>query len=262
MNARKLLQPRYSPLEAGITLFVALLIVEIGTLWMAKPARINAVQTTVATSPLPAVKLAETAKANDPNAYRHPYTFTSDWFTTRLPSWRVALAPYVGRNGLSYLEIGVFEGRSLFWMLDQVLTATDARATVIDLFDGPYAATYRNNLEVSGSAGKVTTLTGYSQVLLRGLPLDSFDVIYIDGSHKPFDVLEDAVLCWRLLRVGGLVIFDDYANLGIGHDYQGDIQLTGELWHPAKAIDPFVQCLGDQCQVIHNDFQLIIKKVK
>ncbi len=51
-------------------------------------------------------------------------------------------------------------------------------------------------------------------------------------------------------------------DLGIGHDYQGDMQLTGELWHPAKAIDPFVQCLGDQCQVIHNDFQLIIKKVK
>ena len=104
MNARKLLQPRYSPLEAGITLFVALLIVEIGTLWMAKPARVNVTRTTAATSPLPAVKLAEMAKADDPNAYRRPYTFTSEWFTTRLPSWKVALAPYVGRSGLSYLE--------------------------------------------------------------------------------------------------------------------------------------------------------------
>ncbi len=38
--------------------------------------------------------------------------------------------------------------------------------------------------------------------------------------------------------------------LRIGHDYQEDPQLTDELWHPAEAIDPFVQCLGDQCQVI------------
>lgn len=262
MNARKLLQPRYSPLEAGITLFVAVLTVEAVAVWTAKPARVNSIRATAATSPLPAVKLAEMAEANDPGAYRHPYTFTSDWFTTRLPPWKAALAPYVGHSGLSYLEIGTFEGRSLFWMLDQVLTAADARATAIDLFDGPYAATYRKNLEASGCAGKVTTLTGYSQVRLRGLPLDSFDVIYIDGSHVPFDVLTDAVLCWGLLRADGLMIFDDYANLALGHDYQGDLQPTGELWYPRQAIDPFVQCLAGRCQVIHNDFQLILKKVK
>ena len=37
-----------------------------------------------------------------------------------------------------------------------------------------------------------------------------FDLIYIDGSHTAPDVLTDAVLAFQLLRVGGVMIFDDY----------------------------------------------------
>ena len=36
-----------------------------------------------------------------------------------------------------------------------------------------------------------------------------YDIIYIDGSHEARDVLEDAVLAYRLLKIGGLLIFDD-----------------------------------------------------
>ena len=49
-----------------------------------------------------------------------------------------------------------------------------------------------------------------SQVVLRRLPLETYDIIYIDGSHATSDVLEDAVLSYRLLKPGGLLIFDDY----------------------------------------------------
>ena len=38
----------------------------------------------------------------------------------------------------------------------------------------------------------------------------SFDLVYVDGSHLAADVLQDAVLSFRLLRSGGLLIFDDY----------------------------------------------------
>ena len=49
-----------------------------------------------------------------------------------------------------------------------------------------------------------------------------FDLIYIDGSHTAADVLTDAVLAFQLLRVGGVMIFDDY------------------LWsmEPALSVDP------------------------
>jgi len=35
-------------------------------------------------------------------------------------------------------------------------------------------------------------------------------MIYIDGNHEPEYVLEDAVLSFRKLKVGGIMIFDDY----------------------------------------------------
>ena len=37
-----------------------------------------------------------------------------------------------------------------------------------------------------------------------------FDIIYIDGNHEPEYVLEDAVLSFRKLKPGGIIIFDDY----------------------------------------------------
>lgn len=37
-----------------------------------------------------------------------------------------------------------------------------------------------------------------------------FDFVYIDGSHQAPDVLLDAILGFELLRIGGLMVFDDY----------------------------------------------------
>ena len=36
-----------------------------------------------------------------------------------------------------------------------------------------------------------------------------FDVIYVDGSHFADDVLTDGINAWRLLKQGGIMIFDD-----------------------------------------------------
>ncbi len=67
------------------------------------------------------------------------------------------------------------------------------------------------NAQTASGPNRVDVIEGYSQVELRELPLHSFHIIYIDGDHVARAVLEDAVLSWRLLKVGGLIIFDDYA---------------------------------------------------
>ena len=51
-----------------------------------------------------------------------PYEFTYDWFTSAVPVWTRVLAPYAGQPEIHYLEVGVFEGRSAIWMLNNVLT--------------------------------------------------------------------------------------------------------------------------------------------
>lgn len=39
---------------------------------------------------------------------------------------------------------------------------------------------------------------------------NKFDFIYVDGLHLSQDVLYDALLSFDLLKVGGILIFDDY----------------------------------------------------
>jgi predicted O-methyltransferase YrrM len=68
-----------------------------------------------------------------------------------------------------------------------------------------------------------------------------FDMVYIDGSHETPDVLADAVLAYQLLRIGGLMIFDDYV-WGAGAS-------TEPLLTPKLAIDSFLNCYQRKVQV-------------
>lgn len=207
-------------------------------------------------SPLPAVSLGLLGNERPvAEVYRQPYEFTTDWFTWNVPIWEKALAPYRGRPALRYLEIGTYEGRSLLWMLENVLTDPGARATAIDLFEGrpgeDYGSRFEANLRKSGAAAKVTVIKGYSQVELRKLPLASYDVIYVDGSHMAADVLEDAVLCWRLLAPGALLIFDDYAwRAGSPNPTE---------W-PGPGLSVFQTFYGQHLDPVHVGYQLILRR--
>jgi hypothetical protein len=54
--------------------------------------------------------------------YLHSYNFSEDWFTENIPVWLKVLSPFKGKPNLNYLEIGVFEGRSVIWMLENIQT--------------------------------------------------------------------------------------------------------------------------------------------
>jgi predicted O-methyltransferase YrrM len=206
---------------------------------------------------LPNISIAKPEEVPDEIAYEGEYEFTDNWFTGNVPIWNVALASFKGKPNINYLEIGVYEGRSALWMLETVLTHSTAKMTGVDIFAGPYKDLYRANIKASGSADKVNTITGPSQLVLRTLPLGSFDIIYIDGSHLKNDVLEDAVLSWRLLKEGGILIFDDYRWLGVREAEKEDPLYSG---YPKIAIEAFVQCFDEHLETIHNDYQLIVRK--
>jgi hypothetical protein len=205
---------------------------------------------------LPSRKL-DTAGTRPHTDYKAAYQFrpkTEHYFTSRHPLiWEQALETYKGKPDIHYLEVGVFEGQSVLWMLENVLTHPTARLTGIDPFiddyvysPQPYKEVFFSNLELSGSESKATIIEGFSQIELRRLPLESFDIIYIDGSHDEPDVLEDAILSWRLLKEGGMLILDDY------------LMETHEK--PQAAIDAFFAFFGDKFEVVHVDWQVILKK--
>src|SRR5688572_18836542 len=85
--------------------------------------------------------LRQAARRGGPRAappYSHDYTFTQDWFTHKIPHWDRLLRPLMGRPRLRYLEVGVFEGRSLLWVLEHVLSDPSASAVAVDIFQTDY----------------------------------------------------------------------------------------------------------------------------
>ena len=180
-----------------------------------------------------------------------PYEFTYDWFTSAVPVWTRVLAPYAGQPDIHYLEVGVFEGRSAIWMLNNILTHQTSTITGIDLFPGDLKERYLANLQLSGAAEKAITISGRSQVELRNLRPDSYDIIYIDGGHTADMVLADAVLCWDLLKVGGLLIFDDYRWKR--EEYPAEVR-------PGVSIDSFITAYRNFLDLVHLDYQAIVRK--
>jgi predicted O-methyltransferase YrrM len=184
------------------------------------------------------------------------YKFSSDWFSYNIPNWTRVLSGLKGKPNVAYLEIGVYEGRSFFWVVDNILTHPSSRAVAIDTFDkfggGDPEEVFYENVRRSGRSPAIKVIKGFSQQKLRDLALNSFDLIYVDGDHSSRSVLLDAVLSWDLLRDGGIMIFDDYA---------WDFILPTEM-RPTFALDMFQTLFRDEFQVLVKDYQLIIRKAK
>ena len=132
---------------------------------------------------------------------------------------------FVGKP-INYLEIGVFLGYTAEWMIDNVLTHTDARYYGIDPWEW-FRPLHRRfptwedfKVKMLDNAdrmreqykGKGEFIRGYSQDVLMEprWKKSSLDLIYIDGHHSMHAVLRDWVLTWPLLKVNGVMIFDDY----------------------------------------------------
>lgn len=186
--------------------------------------------------------------------------FTSDWFSRHIPVWTQLLAPWMGREAHA-LEIGSYEGRSAIWLCEHVLTHAASRLTCIDLFSGDGSQDYsvaegdrlyeRFATNIARHIGKLRVWRGESGRLLRQHPVGpAYDFIYIDGSHKSWHVLEDAILSWRLLKVGGVLLFDDYMG--------GE---TSNHHYPHLGINCFIACHQDALQIVHRGYQLAVRKV-
>jgi tetratricopeptide (TPR) repeat protein len=180
----------------------------------------------------------------------HQYRFTHDWFTHNLTFWRLYLASYVGQPQVKFLEIGSYEGMSTCWLLDQVLTDPTAELHSIDI---NYQACFDSNTTATGSTERLIKRIGSSHEVLPQLAEQysaSYDVIYIDGCHLAEHVRLDAVFSWPLLKPGGLMIFDDYVWKDPNYPDQD----------PSRGIDEFVNSISGQFELIHQEYQMIIRK--
>ena len=124
------------------------------------------------------------------------------------------LRPVAGQR-LQYLEIGVLEGRSAVWMLENILTNRHARYTGIDAYVMSKTkradCIQRAKHNLGPYKHKARFLIGRSELLLPQLLREGrqYDVIYIDGDHTGLGVAVDLAYSWRMLKPGGILAIDD-----------------------------------------------------
>lgn len=123
---------------------------------------------------------------------------------------------------IKYLEIGTFYGANILSVAKTYGLHNDSRLYCVDPWEDYDEYTeYKNqqtsifnsfieNIENSGVKDKIIVKRGYSNIEVPQFNDEFFDIIYIDGNHEPDFVLEDAVLSFRKLKKGGIMIFDDY----------------------------------------------------
>lgn len=150
-------------------------------------------------------------------------------------AFRKHVQPVWAGKPITYLEIGVFEGMSLVWMLQRVLTHPDSRAVGIDPWlelgkkrknrpakrpqDVMEEVRQRAEHNIEPWRERCRLVRGKSKdvldsILARrrgkyGIRRNRVDLCMIDGSHAANAVLDDARRCIQLVRPGGWLIFDD-----------------------------------------------------
>jgi hypothetical protein len=186
--------------------------------------------------------------ASPPRQITEGYIFTADWFSSNIPSFWKHLKPLQG-TACSILEIGCFEGRASTWLLQNIATSPDSRLLCLDCNDQPLLW---RNITKAGAEKRAEFRRGVSRETLRTLPLAAYDFIYIDGGHGTTDVLEDAVLSFRLAKPRAVIAFDDYLWDDPQHNQNGV---------PKPAIDTFLALYSSKLEVLESGYQIWLRKL-
>lgn len=148
------------------------------------------------------------------------FEFTADWADNNIPYVAPLLRTFAaGRGPLRYLEIGAYEGKNLAlmdWLLPGQLEVTvidpwfDEALNPEEKYHAVEPRFFRNAAKLGFP--KLQARKGFSTYELpRMLEAgERFDLIYVDGSHTAWAVAVDLAYCAALLRVGGMMLLDDY----------------------------------------------------
>ncbi len=186
------------------------------------------------------------------------------WYLDDLANWQVLLS---SDAPVKALEVGAFDGVSANLMLDLLFTHPQSEVHAIDPFlpdpttpevDDQTRESLEANCEIGGHEEQIKLYEGLSAEVLAWMAgaegyWESFDFIFIDGSHFAKDVFIDAALCWNLLKPGGVIAFDDYE--------WGD-WMANPLGTPRAAIDAFERLFADRIELLHANWRRIYRKTE
>ena len=189
------------------------------------------------------------------------FEFTDLWADNNIPFIAPVLRRFTaGRERIDYLEIGAYEGRNLAfmdWLLPGKLGVTVIDPWFDDVLnpEEKYHAVeprfQRNTRKLEFQALEV--IKGFSTyelpVLLQAGR--SFDLIYVDGTHTALGVMIDLCFCAAMLKVGGLMVLDDY--------WHQESEIGGPGVKPA--VDRFHGMLGRYFELEAVYRQVVLRKI-
>jgi len=171
------------------------------------------------------------------------------------------------------IEIGCFEGLTTFGLTEMMVQQNPKyKHYAID----PYDMSDDLPLDVLNEAGQLfmsnleefkykdnvefihdTSWNGLLKLLHRGVKAD---LIYIDGDHRAETVLNDLVLAFGLVDVGGVILCDDC----VSWKHQDSEKKYNLQSSPKLAVDNFIQCNWDKVEVLtlNNGYQTAFRKIK
>lgn len=160
---------------------------------------------------------------------------------------------------IKYLEIGTLCGANIIAIAKTYCNHPDSTIECIDPWEdsNEYSEykclqssnfnNFKYNIEAANLQKKVQYYKDYSYNIVPQMLDNYYDIIYIDGNHESWAVLEDGVMSFRKLKPEGWLVFDDYT-------------FSEET---KKGIESFVNCFKSMIEtfIIENG-QLYLKKKK
>lgn len=190
----------------------------------------------------------------------------TNYFAPYEAAWRHLLferAKWDPAQPRTVVEVGSYEGSSAHWLMSELLRSPESRLYCIDAWQGEGAeerfARFKANIAELPNAGQVAVLRDWSQNALRELIRRGVqaDLLYVDGGHDAPTVLRDLVTGFDLVRVGGLVICDDYL--------WSDARFGGNrtLGRPKIALDAFTTIYADKLRMVQGlpNIQVYFQKI-
>lgn len=157
------------------------------------------------------------------------------------------------------LEVGTFRGESAECLLSRVFTHPESHYYCVDWFKGSeeHKINRTDISTIEEDARKrlerfknCTIIKGMSHDILREFK-EPLDWAYIDAAHDSMNVLRDGILAFDLLKIGGLICFDDWTWK----------QFPDPVDNPGLAIQSFMQCYKRRIQPVGIDSQACFRKL-
>jgi hypothetical protein len=157
------------------------------------------------------------------------------------------------------LEIGTFEGKFSIWLVENYrcnLTTIDPYSMKEYNYDDITQemmdqVEYTAKRNISNCVFPIECIKGRSINVLCDLISQNkkYDFIYVDGSHKATNVIEDLVLSYNLLEKNGIMLIDDSTVWKCSHPLTGEVD-QNILSSPRISVDYFIHLYWENIEVI------------